>query len=35
MELETLETANEGREFKVEADEKREDGGDGVQMTSM
>lgn len=31
MELETLETADEGREYKVETDERREDGGMGCR----
>lgn len=37
MELETLETQDEGREYKVETDESRSEewGGGGVQMTNM
>lgn len=37
MNLETLETGDEGRDYKVETDERRrEDGGEGgVQMTNM
>lgn len=36
MELKTLETGDEGRDYKVETDERRrEDGGDGVPMTNM
>lgn len=31
MELETLETADEGGEYKVETDERSEDGGMGCR----